>query len=64
MERSQKERKTPATQTPTELQQQEQVRRRAYEIYQQRGTTSGSEVDDWLQAEAELRTGERSDKAA
>jgi len=31
---------------------------------QLRGTTSGSEVDDWLEAEAEPRAGERSDKAA
>jgi len=62
MESSKQERKTPATQAPTEL--QEQVRRRSYEIYKERGTTPRSEVDDWLQAEAELRAGERSDKAA
>jgi hypothetical protein len=56
-------RKTPAIQASTEL--EDLVRRRAYEIYQQRvGTTSGSDVDDWLQAEAELRAAARSDKAA
>lgn len=64
MERSQQPRKTPAIQASTELQEQEQVRRRAYEIYEGRGTTPGSDVDDWLQAEAELRAGERVDKAA
>jgi hypothetical protein len=33
---------------------EEQIRRRAYEIYIQRGGQSGSETDDWLQAEAEM----------
>jgi hypothetical protein len=34
---------------------EEQIRSRAYEIYLQRGGQTGSEVDDWLQAEAEMR---------
>jgi hypothetical protein len=33
---------------------QEQVRRRAFEIYEQRGRADGHELDDWLQAEAEV----------
>jgi Protein of unknown function (DUF2934) len=33
---------------------QEAVRRRAYQIYEERGTEAGSEMGDWLQAEAEL----------
>jgi hypothetical protein len=34
----------------------EEVARRAYEIYETRGAGGpGSEVDDWLQAERELR---------
>jgi hypothetical protein len=37
---------------PAEL--QEQIRGRAYEIYQQRNRTEGHHVDDWLQAEAEV----------
>lgn len=37
---------------PTEL--QEQIRRRAYAIYEQRNRTEGRELDDWLRAEAEL----------
>jgi hypothetical protein len=36
---------------PTE----EQIRRRAHEIYMQRGPQDGHELDDWLQAETELR---------
>ena len=34
---------------------EEQIRRRAYELYVQRGNQSGSEHDDWLQAEEEMR---------
>ncbi len=33
---------------------EEQVRLRAYELYIERGNESGSEADDWLQAEDEL----------
>jgi hypothetical protein len=32
----------------------EQIRRRAYEIYLARDGQDGSELDDWLRAEAEL----------
>lgn len=28
---------------------------RAYELYESRGRTDGSDVDDWLQAERELQ---------
>ena len=31
---------------------EEMIRRRAYELYVLRGNESGSELDDWLQAEA------------
>ena len=31
----------------------EQIRRRAYEIYLERGEQPGCELDDWLQAERE-----------
>jgi hypothetical protein len=31
------------------------IARRAYEIYESRGTTGGTDLDDWLQAERELR---------
>jgi hypothetical protein len=33
---------------------EERIRRRAYELYVQRGNESGSELDDWLQAEEEI----------
>jgi hypothetical protein len=34
---------------------EERIRRRAHELYVQRGNQSGSELDDWLQAEDEIR---------
>jgi DUF2934 family protein len=37
---------------------EERIRRRAYELYVQRGNQSGSELDDWLQAEEEIRQAE------
>lgn len=33
----------------------DQVKRRAYEIYEARGGAPGHALDDWLQAECELR---------
>jgi hypothetical protein len=35
----------------------EKIRRRAYEIYRERGDQLGRELDDWLQAERELKRG-------
>ena len=37
---------------PTEL--QEQIHRRAYELYEARGREHGHDREDWLQAEAEI----------
>jgi Protein of unknown function (DUF2934) len=37
---------------------EEQIRKRAHQIYLQRGRQHGSSLDDWLQAEAELRQAE------
>ncbi len=34
---------------------EDEIRRRAYELYQQRGATSGGEAEDWLTAEREVR---------
>jgi len=34
---------------------EERIRRRAYEIHVRRGSRPGSELDDWLQAEEEIR---------
>jgi hypothetical protein len=33
---------------------EDEIRRRAYELFQQRGQRSGSEADDWLTAEREV----------
>ena len=38
----------------------EEIRERAYLIYLARGGANGHELDDWLQAERELTTGEYS----
>jgi len=32
----------------------EQIRCRAYELYQQRGGEDGHDLDDWLQAQSEM----------
>ncbi len=33
---------------------QEQIRVRAYQLYEQRGRRHGHDLDDWLKAEAEI----------
>ena len=38
----------------------ERIRRRAYELYVVRGHQPGSELEDWLQAEQEIRAREQS----
>jgi hypothetical protein len=37
---------------------EEQIRQRAHQIYLQRGGQNGSDLDDWFQAEAQLRLAE------
>lgn len=39
----------------TNAPREEVVRRRAYEIYEQRGRQAGHELDHWLEAECELK---------
>ncbi len=34
----------------------ERIAQRAYELYEQRGGQAGSELEDWLQAEREIRS--------
>jgi hypothetical protein len=34
---------------------EEQIQQRAHQLYEQRGRTDGHELDDWLQAECEIR---------
>jgi len=54
------EAKPPATLTVEDYEPQpdieEQVRLRAYEIFLERNGGPGSELDDWLQAETEIRS--------
>jgi hypothetical protein len=40
------------------VEREELIRRRAHQLYVQRGMVSGSEMDDWLQAEFEVREAE------
>jgi Protein of unknown function (DUF2934) len=47
----------------TSVEQQEAIRRRAFQIYQQRGMADGLDVDDWLQAELEIVDAHRTQKA-
>jgi hypothetical protein len=61
VKRTDEERPTQLPKTSVEL--EETVRRRAYQIYEQRGMAEGLEVEDWLQAEAELEA-QRAPKAA
>ena len=42
---------------------EEQIRRRAYELYEARGREEGRDSEDWLRAEAEI-TGNSSKAAA
>jgi DUF2934 family protein len=41
----------PTVLTPIE----QQIRQHAYELYDQRGRADGHELDDWLQAEREIK---------
>jgi hypothetical protein len=40
----------------------ERIRRRAYELYEERGRVDGFALDDWLQAEAEIRGKQKGQK--
>ncbi len=40
---------------PVDPAKQEIVRRRAYELYERRGRKNGYDLQDWLDAEAQLR---------
>ena len=42
---------------------QEQIRCRAYELYEQRGRVDGFALDDWLQAEGETLGAEKPEQA-
>jgi hypothetical protein len=46
------------------INREEEIRRRAYELYQERGESSGSSLEDWLQAEAEVLDNQHTQRAA
>jgi len=46
--------KTDLQKTDSSGELQDQIRARAYQLYEQRGRDDGHTLDDWLQAEAEL----------
>ncbi len=43
------------TETPDAAPSQEDIALRAYEIFLRRGDAPGSDIEDWLQAERELK---------
>jgi Protein of unknown function (DUF2934) len=40
--------------TATETKLEEQIRRRAYELYEARSCENGNDLEDWLQAETDI----------
>lgn len=42
-------------QTESQPNVEEEIRRRAFEIYEMRGREAGHDLDDWLLAEAEVK---------
>jgi len=40
--------------TATEINSEEQIRTRAYQLYEARGHEDGHDQEDWLEAEAEI----------
>jgi hypothetical protein len=51
---TEKERKTTEVQQLRKAEREERIRKRAHELYVQRGRISGFEIDDWRQAEFEV----------
>ena len=52
---TEKERKTTEVQQLRKAEREERIRKRAHELYVQRGRISGFDIDDWRQAEFEVR---------
>jgi hypothetical protein len=46
--------KMPASGRTAAEDQEEQIRYRAYELYEERGREGGHDIEDWLAAEAEI----------
>lgn len=43
---------------------EQQIRARAYELYEERGRTDGHDMNDWLRAESEVTSGKQEAVAA
>jgi regulation of enolase protein 1 (concanavalin A-like superfamily) len=53
--------KTPASSnapTTPDFDLEEQIRQRAYQLFDERGMVDGHDQDDWLQAEQEIKAGQ------
>ena len=54
-------RKTPASSDAPAMPDfdlEEQIRQRAYQLFEERGMVDGHDLDDWLQAEQEIKAGQ------
>jgi hypothetical protein len=54
MQKPTKEKVSTLGRTAAGADMEEQIRRRAYELYEARGRGDGHDVEDWLEAEAEI----------
>jgi hypothetical protein len=50
--------------TAAETDREEQIQRRAYELYEARGREDGHDLENWLEAEAEITGGTEMTQAA
>jgi Protein of unknown function (DUF2934) len=53
-----------ATRKPRTPELDDKIRRRAYELYEERGRTDGAELEDWVRAETEVLDSHDTAKAA
>jgi hypothetical protein len=64
LKRIEPERPNRLSHIPSPSNLQEEIKLRAFEIYQERGRGDGYELEDWLQAESEILDNKRTLKAA
>jgi len=57
-------RSDPSRKAPDPAALEDQIRRRAYELYEARGRQDGHELDDWLRAEGEILIAQQTTTAA
>lgn len=54
MEKNPPKKPTVSTATESHPNLEEEIRRRAHELYEERGREDGHDIEDWLRAEAEI----------